>query len=48
MLVGSQAEDKIETFRVDGRTGALKPAGGLAKTGAPICLRFVPRKEKRS
>lgn len=41
LLVASQAEDTIQSFRVDAGTGLLSPIEGVARAGSPICLRFA-------
>lgn len=42
LLAASQAEDLIQAYRVDEKDGNLEPVGAPVRTGAPICLRFVP------
>lgn len=41
LLVGSQTEDTIQSYRVDATTGLLTPVGQPVKAGSPICLRFA-------
>ncbi len=42
MLVASQDEDFVRSYKVDAKTGMLTPLEGTVKVGSPICLRFMP------
>lgn len=42
LLVASQDEDFIRSYRVDAKTGMLTPLESTVKVGSPICLRFMP------
>jgi 6-phosphogluconolactonase len=41
LLVASQADDTVQSYRVDGSTGLFTPVGDPVKVGSPICLRFT-------
>lgn len=40
LIAGSQAENTIQVFRVDGKTGLLTAAGAAVAAPGPICFRF--------
>ncbi|HEX2268415.1 MAG TPA: beta-propeller fold lactonase family protein, partial [Pyrinomonadaceae bacterium] len=41
LLVANQRSDNVVVFRLDSRTGRLKPAGQTAQIPAPVCLKFA-------
>jgi 6-phosphogluconolactonase len=41
LLVASQDDDTVQTFRVDAKTGLLSAVGEPVKVPTPICLRFA-------
>ena len=41
MLVASQDDNTIQSYRVDAKTGMLTAVGEAVKAGSPICLRFA-------
>ncbi len=43
MLVASQDDNTIQSYRVDAKTGMLTAVGEAVKAGSPICLRFAIR-----
>jgi len=43
LLVASQNEDTIQSYRVDPKSGNLTRVGDPVKAGSPICLRFAPQ-----
>lgn len=40
MLVGNQNSDTVVQFKIQGRTGALKPTGTTFELGSPVCFQF--------
>ncbi len=40
LIAGSQGENTIQVFRVDGKTGMLTAVGGPVAAPSPICFRF--------
>jgi len=43
LLVGSQDEDLVQSYRIDGSTGMFTAVGKPVIVGTPICLRFAFR-----
>lgn len=41
LLVASQDEDTVQTYRIEPKTGSAAAVGTLVKVGSPICLRFA-------
>jgi len=41
LLVASQDEDTVQTYRIDPKTGRAAAVGTPVKVGTPICLRFA-------
>jgi 6-phosphogluconolactonase len=42
LLAEDQLSDRIVTFRIDQKTGALTPTGDSTEVPSPVCLAFVP------
>jgi 6-phosphogluconolactonase len=42
LLAEDQLSDKIVTFRIDPKTGALTPTGDTVEVPSPVCLVFLP------
>ena len=42
LLAEDQLSDKIASFRIDQKTGALTPTGDSAEVPSPVCLVFLP------
>lgn len=42
LLAEDQLSDKIVTFRIDQKTGALTPTGDSVEVPSPVCLAFLP------
>jgi 6-phosphogluconolactonase len=40
LIAGSQAENSVQVFRVDGKTGMLTAVGAPISAPSPICFRF--------
>ncbi|PYT74787.1 MAG: 6-phosphogluconolactonase, partial [Acidobacteria bacterium] len=42
LLAENQLSDKIVTFRIDQKTGALTPTGASLEVPSPVCIAFLP------
>jgi 6-phosphogluconolactonase len=41
LLVANQRSDNVVVFKIDAKTGRLKPAGQTATLPVPVCLKFL-------
>jgi 6-phosphogluconolactonase len=41
LLAANQDSDRIVVFRLDLKTGHLKPTGDVVQLPSPVCLKFV-------
>jgi 6-phosphogluconolactonase len=46
LLAANQRSDSVVVFRIDTRTGRLTPTGHTIEVGAPVCVKFVERKNR--
>jgi 6-phosphogluconolactonase len=46
-LVANQGGNSVIVFRIDQKTGALKPTGHKISVGRPVCIRFLQPKSNR-
>jgi 6-phosphogluconolactonase len=44
LMAANQSSDNLAVFLIDPDTGLLTPKGPLIKTGAPVCVKFLPMK----
>jgi 6-phosphogluconolactonase len=43
LLAANQASDNIVVFRIDPKTGRLKPTGQTLEIPTPVCVTFLPQ-----
>lgn len=44
LLAANQRSDSVVVFRIDKQTGRLTPTGHTIEVGAPVCVKFVERR----
>jgi 6-phosphogluconolactonase len=43
LLAANQDSDTIVAFRIDPRTGRLRPTGAVTEAPTPVCIKFLRR-----
>lgn len=46
LLAANQRSDSVVVFRIDKQTGRLTPTGHTIDVGAPVCVKFVERRNR--
>jgi 6-phosphogluconolactonase len=46
LLAANQRSDSVVVFRIDKQTGRLTPTGHTIEVGAPVCVKFVERRNR--
>ena len=46
LLAANQRSDSVVVFRIDKQTGRLTPTGQTIEVGAPVCVKFVERRNR--
>jgi 6-phosphogluconolactonase len=44
LLAASQAADRVIVFRIDPKSGELRPTGSAVEVPVPVCVKFMPAK----